>query len=52
MSEPGWWQDFLRDVYVTSRFKPGWNDVYDCHDEEDQEYFLYLEEKRCGGESI
>ncbi len=40
------WPVFLRSLYVDNRAGPYWEDVYNCHDEEDRGYFDMLEEMR------
>ena len=44
MSEPGWWKEFLLEIYREYRLFSGWLTIYELHDEEDQNYFNMLDQ--------
>ena len=43
------WTEYLLDEYRRCRLFPGWSQIFDEHDKEDQEYFEMLEESRESG---
>lgn len=38
------WEEFLFNTWKTHRNSKGWADIYECHDLEDREYLLSLED--------
>lgn len=46
------WNQFLFDLYKNGRLFPGWADLFECHDEEDQAYFWMLENEMEAGKLI
>jgi hypothetical protein len=38
------WSELLFKIYGDCRGLPHWRVVFNCHDEEDQDYFLMLDE--------
>jgi hypothetical protein len=43
MSEPKWWKEALVDEYRRCRLFPGWQTIYDLHDQEDRDYYDMLD---------
>ena len=37
------WEEYLKKVYRDTRNSPGWQDIFEAHDEEDRGIFIALE---------
>jgi hypothetical protein len=46
------WAATIFGIYKDCREMPRWDIVYDCHDAEDQVYFLMLDESRNKGDRV
>ena len=38
------WFDIIFTIYKECRAEKGWADLYECHDQEDRDYFMGLDE--------
>lgn len=38
------WSDLVFEIYKEFRESKGWPDIYECHDREDQLYFMGLDD--------
>ena len=49
MTIDSFWSKTLFRIYRECRNGPGWPELFDCHDEEDQNYFWMLEDEVDAG---